>query len=201
MINALTPSVWANSQARLSAVRVLPSPTPALVITKARLRSRSPACNRRVRRERNCSHSGERGWVIATRCGSTRAARTSRDANSTARVDPTAPKVAPASREAGPPGSAGPPVASAVCAVDAESIAAGIPVKGEPSHGCSCPFFGTKYETLSGLPLRRTEDFEDVKWRGADTARFSASYTLPIVSSPKARAAERRTKLYKCDLR
>src|SRR5205807_7261640 len=191
------PSVWAISQARFKVVSVLPSPTPALVTTNARLRSRSPACKRRVRKARNCSHSGERGSVMATRCGSTRAAKTSRDENSAARADPTAPKVAPASREAGPPGSAGPPVASAVCAVDAESKAAGIPVKGERSHGCSCPFPGQPgYQTFPELPLRRTEDFEDVKWRGADSARFSASYTLPIVSSPKPRAAESRSKLF-----
>jgi hypothetical protein len=59
--------------------------------------------------------------------------------------------------------------------VDAELNAAGIAVKGEPSHGCSGPCFGTKYETLSELPLRLTEDFEVLKLRGADSARFSAS--------------------------
>ena len=124
----------------IQAVKVFPSPMPALVITNARLCSRSPACNSRVRKARNCSHSGERGSVIATRCGSTRAAKISRDENSTARVDPTAPKVAPASREAGPPGSAGPPVASAVCAVDAELNAAGIAGEGlSASQGCSLP--------------------------------------------------------------
>src|SRR6266446_4941419 len=129
---------------------------PALVITNARMRWRSPACSKRVRNDRYCSHSGERGSVIANRCGSTRATKTSREENSAARADPTAPKVAPASREAGPPGSAGPPVASSVCAVDAESIAAGIAVKGEADHGCSCSL-GVKSEMLSESPLRGTE--------------------------------------------
>src|SRR5207237_4465957 len=99
-----------------------------------------------------------RGSVIATRCGSTRAAKTSREVNLTARADPTAPKVAPASREAGPPGSAGPPVVSAVCAVGAELMAGGFPMKGELSHGCSKPFFGTKKATLSGLQSRPNAD-------------------------------------------
>jgi hypothetical protein len=52
--------------------------------------------------------------------------------------------------------------------------AAGMAVKGEPSQGCSLPCFGVKYETLSELPLRLTEGF-DLKVRGADSARFSAS--------------------------
>src|SRR6266478_3212351 len=79
------------------------------------------------------------GCATSPRCGSTRAAKTSLDANSTARVDPTASKVAPASREAGPTGSACPPEPSVVCAVDAELKAASIAVQGDPSHGCSGP--------------------------------------------------------------
>src|SRR5204862_1382024 len=141
------------------------------VLTNARLPSRSPACNTCVRKERNCSHSAERGLVIATRCGSTRAAEISREENSAARVDPTAPKVAPASRKAGPPGSAGPPVTSVVCAVDAESKAVGAPVNAARSHGWSYPFFGTKYDTLPELPFGW---IEDGVWRGAVSPRFSA---------------------------
>src|SRR5258707_13015211 len=98
----------------------------------------------------------------------------SRDIYLAARVDPTAPKVAPASTEVGPAGVHGPPVSSAVCAVGAESIAAGIAVNGEASHGCSCPFFEAKTETLSGLPLRATEKLLWL-WRCALSARFSAS--------------------------
>src|SRR5436305_8357564 len=167
MTKAVAPSVCANSHARFRAVNVLPSPMPALVITNARLPSRSPACNTCVRKERNCSHSAERGLVIATRCGSTRAAEISREENSAARVDPTAPKVAPASRKAGPPGSAGPPVASVVCAVDADSKVGGAPVNALRSHGWSYPFpekFG--YDTLPELPFGW---IEVGVWRGADS--------------------------------
>jgi hypothetical protein len=135
MMSAVAPSVCANSHAKFTAVRVFPSPILALVITKARLFSRSPACNMRVRKLRNDSHSDERGSVIATRCGSTRAVEMSRKENSTARAGPTAPKVAPASRKAFPSGSAGPSVAPLVCAVDAESNTEGMPVNAFRSHG------------------------------------------------------------------
>src|SRR5687767_1904633 len=164
---------------------------PALVMTNARMFCRSPASKSFVRSARKCSHSGERGEVTAKRCGSTRAVEITREENSTARADPTAPKVAPASREAGPPGSAGPPVASSVCAVDAELKPIGTAVNGETSHGCSA-CLGTKYETLSALPVWLTEEVEE---RGADSARFSASYTLPIVSSPVAGTAVSRAQL------
>jgi hypothetical protein len=58
--------------------------------------------------------------------------------------------------------------------VDAELNAVGIPVKADRSQGCSYPLRGTKYETLSGVPLGRIEDFE-VTVLGADSARLSAS--------------------------
>src|SRR5258706_10236348 len=91
------------------------------------------------------------GCATSPRCGSTRAAKTSLEANSTARVDPTASKVAPASREAGPPGSACPPEPSAVCAVDAELKAASMAVKGDPSR-----MFGTVIRNEGWYNLRGT---------------------------------------------
>jgi hypothetical protein len=60
--------------------------------------------------------------------------------------------------------------------VDAESNADGMPVNAARSQGCSFPFRGTKYETLSELPWRLTEDFVvGLKPRCGDPARFKAS--------------------------
>src|SRR6185436_20210731 len=59
--------------------------------------------------------------------------------NPAARVASAAPKVAPASREAIPPGSADPPGTSAVCAVDAELCAVSCETDriDEPLNSCS----------------------------------------------------------------
>src|ERR671938_263834 len=61
MRSARTPSVCAIRHARLSAVIVLPSLTPALVTTTACILRRSLACSTRVRKERYCSACGVRG--------------------------------------------------------------------------------------------------------------------------------------------
>jgi hypothetical protein len=80
--------------------------------------------------------------VTATRCGSTRVGEMSKETYSNTRVEPTAPKVAPAAREPNSPGSADPTTVS-VCAVDAENVDVVVPKgtakSGERSHGYSVP--------------------------------------------------------------
>src|ERR1700682_105861 len=105
--------------------------------------------------------------------------------NSAARAGPAAPKVAPASREAIPPGSADPSGAFAVCAVDAELYAALAEVRiVEPASNCSSisRAAGSK---AAALPLRCVE-FEGLRRLGSPlggvAARFNASETLSIRS-------------------
>jgi hypothetical protein len=132
--------------------------------------SAPPASDRAPVTDRRRDLSLIPGCATSPRSGSTRAAKTSLDANSTARVDPTAPKVAPASRKADPPGSECPPDLSAVCAVDAELKAASIAVKGDPCRGCSGRCFGTKVDTTCagrrhscGLMLAQPRD--NLRWQ------------------------------------
>src|SRR5260370_13066351 len=108
-------------------------------------------------------------------------------ANRPTRAAPAASKVAPASREAIPPGSADPPGTSAVCAEDAELRAVSVETDRieEPLNNCAsiCPTEGNP-GTL-GLPLRRSESdcFRlEALLSSVALARFKASKTLPIYS-------------------
>jgi hypothetical protein len=79
----------------------------------------------------------------------------SKETHSNTRVEPAAPKVAPAAREAKSPGSADPTIVS-VCAVDAENVeddgAEGTAKSEDLSHGCTAAVL----EPLPDCPLRRT---------------------------------------------
>src|ERR1044071_801600 len=80
--------------------------------------------------------------------------------NPPTRADPAASKVAPASREANPPGSADPPGTPAVCAEDAElrTVVFATDMIEEPLNNCSSI---SREEgspaLLLGLPPRRSE--------------------------------------------
>src|SRR6185503_10612306 len=108
--------------------------------------------------------------------------------NPPARVASAASKVAPASREAIPPGSADPPGTSAVCAVDAE-LRTGLPETDmieEPLNNCSsiCSADGSPGTGTRGLSLRCVEF--SVAFAASPLSvvlcRFIASKTLPIES-------------------
>src|SRR6185503_18178085 len=107
--------------------------------------------------------------------------------NPPARVAPAASKVAPASREAIPPGSADPPGTSAVCAVDAElrTVLPGTDMMEEPLNNCSsiCSGEGSP-ETLGRLPSRCSGlgDSFAAPLCSVVLCRLMASKTLPIDS-------------------
>src|SRR5437764_1226880 len=149
------------------AVKVFPSIIPALVMTKACIFLRSPACRTRVRRERKRSAWPERGCVMATRCGSTRAAEMSRVTNSGVRAEPAAPKVAPAAREADPAGSADPPGVT-VCSLDADLCAVTGDVRLRPA-----PF--VREARARGPKLRAARGVEDARGVCTLLARLSSA--------------------------
>src|ERR1043165_4502693 len=102
--------------------------------------------------------------------------------NPPARAPPAAPKVAPASREAIPPGSADPTGTSAVCAVDAElrTVFAGVDMIVEPLNNCSSICSAEGSPAVTGLPS--AEQIEEQLLSGstimstpAKTVRSSAS--------------------------
>src|SRR6185369_7331699 len=115
--------------------------------------------------------------------------------NPPARVVPAASKVAPASREAIPPGSADPPGTSAVCAVDAEprTVLPGTDMMEEPLNNCSstCSAEGSP-ETL-GLLSSRCSGFADsfaAPPLSVALCRLMASKTLPIDSPHHSRCTD-----------
>src|ERR1051325_1164407 len=104
-------------------------------------------------------------------------------------VASAAPKVAPASREAIPPGSADPPGTSAVCAVDAElgTVFAETCMIEEPLNNCSSTCSGEgSPETLGAGASSRCSDFPvglaALPLLSEALCRFMASKTLPIDS-------------------
>ncbi|PWT80609.1 MAG: hypothetical protein C5B44_05110, partial [Acidobacteria bacterium] len=103
------------------------------------------------------------------------------------RAAPAAPKVAPASREAIPPGSADPSGTSAVCAVDAElfAVLSGLDIIVEWFNNCSSICLAEESSDSAGTPPRRLEfaDFLEAPLSEVALDFRSASKTLPI-SSP-----------------
>src|ERR1044071_2732262 len=103
-----------------------------------------------------------------------------------ARVASAAPKVAPASREASPPGSADPPGTSAVCAVDAElRTALGTDMMEEPLKICSSICSGEGSPETLGRSSRCSESgfgAAALPLLSVALCRLIASKTLPIDS-------------------
>src|SRR6267143_482492 len=119
-------------------------------------------------------------------------------ANPPTRAAPAAPKVAPASREAIPPGSADPPGTSAVCAVDAELCAVSCETDriDEPLNSCSSICLAEGNPGILGLSPRRSEvgccRF-GAPFLSAALAFFIASKTLPINSPLELHAKSQET--------
>src|ERR1051325_5659704 len=103
-----------------------------------------------------------------------------------ARVASAAPKVAPASREAIPPGSADPPGTSAVCAVDAElrTVGPGTDMIVEPLNICSSILAADGSPETFGLSLRCSDCSVAFAALPLSVALclLMASKTLPIYS-------------------
>src|SRR6185369_2213223 len=107
--------------------------------------------------------------------------------NPPARVASAAPKVAPASREAIPPGSADPSVTSAVCAVGAElrTVLPGTDMIEEPLRSSSSICCAEGNPETRGAGLRCSESdfgFAAAPVLSGVLCRFMASKTLPIDS-------------------
>src|SRR6185437_1544511 len=107
--------------------------------------------------------------------------------NPPARVASAAPKVAPASREAIPSGSADPPGTSAVCAVDAELRTGflGTDMMVEPLSSCSSICSAEGSPETRGLSSRCSDfavGFAALPLLSVTLCRFMASKTLPIDS-------------------
>src|ERR1051325_8215464 len=107
--------------------------------------------------------------------------------NPPARVASAAPKVAPASREAIPPGSADPPGTSAVCAVDAElrTVFPGTDMIVEPLNNCSSICSAEGNPVAAGVSLRCSGfgfALAALPLLSVALCRLMASKTLPIVS-------------------
>src|SRR6185369_12564435 len=106
--------------------------------------------------------------------------------NPPARVASAAPKVAPASREAIPPGSADPSVTSAVCAVGAElrTVLPGTDMIEDPLRSSSsiCCAEGNPETRGAGLRCSESDFCFAAPVLSVLLCRFMASKTLPIDS-------------------